>query len=509
MNSLYVLKSKTQVEKIENKNNLTSSDAGISSEPYFETMPPGAPGPIVFRQPVPKPPVTEVVEQITQDPYGTPAPVVAPVKPKNTAFLVFCVLCFIAILAVVGFVVFMKIRKPVDVPATLPDVVLSEEQIAWRQKYFGKADCDESVCAFVLDSDKDGLTGAEEFELQTDPTNPDSDLDGLADGDEVKVFILNPLLERSFNNPKYTDKEDVAAGFDPALPGTRYNAERLATISNLIRTFGLHEPTLTSIGNGLLRYGVQVKPSGNSTTTASTTPLNSTSSSQDLITPNQVTPPLNATSGSVLGSHQSAEKLDRDTTRQDTIKRIAAGLIKFKDSKGYYPRTNSFTEMFELVKPFLSVAVYSKDPINTPPYVYAYAQNGNGFEFTLSFYSETQNILIRYTAENAIQDVNLNASINADDQRVRDLESIRAGLLVYSAERVEEGQVYVFPSQLKLKTSLVPEYLSSFPKDPKTGREYSYIPSANLDNFSLEVKLDLPDPGTVGYKCVPEACGAY
>nr|WP_269783408.1 thrombospondin type 3 repeat-containing protein [Marinibactrum halimedae] len=40
-----------------------------------------------------------------------------------------------------------------------------------------------------MDNDGDGLTNTEEFLLGTDPTNPDTDGDGLFDGDDP--FPLN------------------------------------------------------------------------------------------------------------------------------------------------------------------------------------------------------------------------------------------------------------------------------------------------------------------------------
>lgn len=45
----------------------------------------------------------------------------------------------------------------------------------------------------LADNDKDGLTNREERELGTDPENPDTDRDGLNDGDEVKKYFTNPL----------------------------------------------------------------------------------------------------------------------------------------------------------------------------------------------------------------------------------------------------------------------------------------------------------------------------
>jgi outer membrane protein OmpA-like peptidoglycan-associated protein len=55
------------------------------------------------------------------------------------------------------------------------------------------------------DNDKDGLTKREEKELGTDPNNPDSDADGLKDGEEVRTYFTNPL------NPD-TDGEGLKDG---------------------------------------------------------------------------------------------------------------------------------------------------------------------------------------------------------------------------------------------------------------------------------------------------------
>ncbi len=51
--------------------------------------------------------------------------------------------------------------------------------------YFGSSDED--------DDDNDGLTNAQERRLGTDPHNPDTDNDGLKDGEEVRRYRTNPL----------------------------------------------------------------------------------------------------------------------------------------------------------------------------------------------------------------------------------------------------------------------------------------------------------------------------
>ena len=51
--------------------------------------------------------------------------------------------------------------------------------------FFGTSEAD--------DEDNDGLTNAQERRFGTDPKNPDTDGDGLSDGDEVKKYRTNPL----------------------------------------------------------------------------------------------------------------------------------------------------------------------------------------------------------------------------------------------------------------------------------------------------------------------------
>jgi outer membrane protein OmpA-like peptidoglycan-associated protein len=58
------------------------------------------------------------------------------------------------------------------------------------------------------DKDGDGLTKREEKELGTDPDNPDTDGDGLKDGEEVRTYITNPLNTDS-DTDGLTDGEEV------------------------------------------------------------------------------------------------------------------------------------------------------------------------------------------------------------------------------------------------------------------------------------------------------------
>lgn len=65
-----------------------------------------------------------------------------------------------------------------------------------------------------LDYDGDGLINSEEEKYGTDKFNPDTDSDGLSDGDEVYKYKTNPKNPDT-DGDGYTDKQEIDAGFDP------------------------------------------------------------------------------------------------------------------------------------------------------------------------------------------------------------------------------------------------------------------------------------------------------
>ncbi len=70
------------------------------------------------------------------------------------------------------------------------------------------------------DSDKDGLSdGREAFELGTNPLIQDTDKDGLLDGEEVINYTTNPLNPDT-DGDGFSDRDEVLAQTDPKTPAT-------------------------------------------------------------------------------------------------------------------------------------------------------------------------------------------------------------------------------------------------------------------------------------------------
>lgn len=81
------------------------------------------------------------------------------------------------------------------------------------------------------DEDADGLLLVDEQQWNTDPTRPDTDGDGVLDGDEVNLFGSNPLIDDT-DGDGIDDGAEVAAGGDPlnAEPAVVATAEPVAPV---------------------------------------------------------------------------------------------------------------------------------------------------------------------------------------------------------------------------------------------------------------------------------------
>ncbi len=377
-------------------------------------------------------------------------------------------------------------KKPDDaivvtplVPTPTPKLYNTSEQ--WRTQYFGTADC--SDCEDTADPDSDSSTNQEEFSLGTDPKKNDTDSDGLADGDEVKVFACSPTNAHSAQNEQYSDGDAMKGGWDcnkvdglDALLST----ERVADISSKASQFNLHEPTLTTLGSAVSKFGVT--PSAG------------------------VETEIKLPEGTDASSQAS---LERDVQRLNTIKKIGEALLAYRDALKTYPAQSSFADMALQIKPYNLIATNTSDPINVVPLVYGYELSDGGNGFALTYFSETQKQLIRYSDVQAKQDADEQARLDRDAQRMEDLDKIRSALLIYSATVATQNQIFVFPSKNQYQAKLAPQYIQVIPHDPQTQLDYPYEVSKDSSSFTLKAILEEPAIGTTGYACDQEGCKAY
>lgn len=100
--------------------------------------------------------------------------------------------------------------------------------------------------AKLADTDNDGLYDLIEITRSYNPNKPDTDGDGLADGDELNVYGTSPVLSDT-DGDKFSDGDEVAGQYNPLGSGAA-DAARLNEWRANEAKYGLHEPTLTTIG---------------------------------------------------------------------------------------------------------------------------------------------------------------------------------------------------------------------------------------------------------------------
>ncbi len=451
------------------------------SKTFYNVMPEVTNGPVI------KPKVATPLPPTPQAKISIPQ---APSAKKNGKKIFLFIVLGIIILGAIGAGIYFLIAKSPDQSAntqnTISDTTPEVPPIAdvstpadWLLKYFGNETCTELVvCGDKSDPDRDGLDNYSEFISGTDPNNPDTDGDGIADGDEVNIFNTDPLLSRTFRTGEYSDLEFIKGGYD-ITTNEPYTSQKLIEIKSKIQQFGLHQPTLSSLGP--LSFQLY-----------------------EFTDPNQPTLPAD------LDMTPEA-KLDRDSQRQSTIKKIGGALLKYKDDKKSYPPTDDFIVMSDMVRSYNTVATNYNDPIDIQPYKYGYQSINNNTEFTLTYFSETQNQLIKYSQKNAEDDAAKENTKAFDDQRKLDLERMQEALLVWSTVQLDPAsdKEFVFPTVQGLKAELVPRYMTTIPTDPVTKQDYHYEVGPNFDTFTIRAALQNPEAGTTGYMCNQTECRNY
>jgi hypothetical protein len=97
------------------------------------------------------------------------------------------------------------------------------------------------------DPDQDGLTNLQEFQLGTDPNNPDTDRDGLTDGQEALLYHTNPLLF-STDGTGISDGIEVQTG-TLGLSLSQKLAKAISTLTVSPSTFVLNVNTIQGLAS--------------------------------------------------------------------------------------------------------------------------------------------------------------------------------------------------------------------------------------------------------------------
>ncbi len=156
-----------------------------------------------------------------------------------------------------------KIRDAADIPAD------------WLQRFFVNGEVDANgnclnlkICGISADPDEDGLTNLDEYNYDTDPKNPDTDNDGLSDGNEVYVYFSNPK-EADSDRDRIKDGTEIVNCYDPNSDEiSQMSIIRLNQIKSEASVRGLREPTISALKNAgatqqdLLNGYIQARCSG-------------------------------------------------------------------------------------------------------------------------------------------------------------------------------------------------------------------------------------------------------
>jgi hypothetical protein len=127
----------------------------------------------------------------------------------------------------------------------------------WLNTYFNVDTCvDQTKCSETADPEKDGLKNYDEFVAKTNPLNPDTDTDGIADGDEVNIYKTDPAEKYTDSRPDvrlndWSDGFQIKGGYDPLTPGQKFTELRADQILASIDEFQMHEPTFTTLREGI------------------------------------------------------------------------------------------------------------------------------------------------------------------------------------------------------------------------------------------------------------------
>ena len=150
------------------------------------------------------------------------------VKVKKN-WLMIGVIGFVGVIVVLG--VILAVVNYVNVPnqSEQQQILITDKENYVPIETVGGQDVQDVVAPepekpVIVDSDSDGLNDEEEAQYRTNPNKPDTDNDGLFDGEEVKLYKTNPLSSDS-DADGFLDGEEIKGGYNHLGPGKLLNFE--------------------------------------------------------------------------------------------------------------------------------------------------------------------------------------------------------------------------------------------------------------------------------------------
>ncbi|MBP6859305.1 MAG: hypothetical protein KBC69_01620 [Candidatus Magasanikbacteria bacterium] len=124
------------------------------------------------------------------------------------------VLLVVIILAVIGFFLYKKLKNKQNEFVDTGTVSSTPAFDVVKEKEFNQAVKNISAA----DQDFDGIADVDEQAYKTDPTNSDTDGDGLTDWQEINIYKTDPLKSDS-DSDTFNDGYEVRRGFNPKGSG--------------------------------------------------------------------------------------------------------------------------------------------------------------------------------------------------------------------------------------------------------------------------------------------------
>lgn len=149
------------------------------------------------------------------NPVTNPTMPTAPVPPRKIGKVIIVVISVLIVLAIAATMWWWK-KNTLGGSTVSPTTAVKTQKLLEQEKQW-KDNLDKNA---AVDKDFDNLTDVEEKQYGTDPNNPDTDKDGLLDGDEVKIFKTNPL-KADTDGDGVKDGTEIRSGTNPLDPKSK------------------------------------------------------------------------------------------------------------------------------------------------------------------------------------------------------------------------------------------------------------------------------------------------